>query len=246
MSSEIKHRTVASVMTPAERVATVRPGAPYKEIARILTERQISALPVLGEGDRVLGIVSEADLLPKESRSGQPAPEHPPLTPSQARGRHKAEAATALELMTTPAVTITAEEDVSEAARRMEQHRIKRLPVIGPDRRLVGIVSRRDILRVFLRTDEDLLDDVRTLLIDEFWIAPEGWDVQVTDGTVRLAGRMTNRSTVRIAQSAVRRIDGVVAVESDLTYEFDDTAVKPDGEFPYHGVFSGHRRGRHG
>lgn len=242
----MKHRSVASVMTAAEKVVTVRPGTSYKEIARILTERQISALPVLGEGDRVLGIVSEADLLSKESRSHQPVPGRPPLTPSEARSRHKAEAATALELMTTPVVTITAAEDVSEAARRMEEHRIKRLPVIGADRRLVGIVSRRDILRVFLRTDEDLLDEVHALLIDDFWIAPEGWDVQVTDGTVRLAGRMANRSTVRIAEAGVRRIEGVVAVENDLTYEFDDTGVKPDGDYPYQGVFSGHRRARHG
>jgi CBS domain-containing protein len=128
----------------------------------------------------------------------------------------------------------------------MEQHRIKRLPVIGADRRLVGIVSRRDILRVFLRADEDLLDEVHALLIDDFWIAPEGWDVQVTDGTVRLAGRMPNRSTVRIAEAGVRRIEGVVAVENDLTYEFDDTTAKPDGDYPYQGVFSGHRRVRHG
>ncbi len=240
----MKHRTVASVMTPAEKVVAVRPGTLYKEIARILTEREISALPVLGEGGRVLGIVSEADLLAKESRSQLPAPTHPPLTPAQARARHKAAAATALELMTTPVITITADEDVSEAARRMEEHRVKRLPVIGPDHRLVGIISRRDILRIFLRSDEDLVDDVRTLLVDEFWIAPEGWDVHVTNGTVRLAGRMKNRSTVRIAQNAARRVDGVVAVESELTYEFDDTAVKPDGGYPYHGVFSGRRRAR--
>ena len=242
----MKHRTVASVMTPVEKVVTVRPGTPYKEIARLLTGREISALPVLGEGDRVLGIVSEADLLPKESRSQQPAPTHPPLTPSMARSRHKADAATALELMTTPVVTVTADEDVSEAARRMEVHRVKRLPVTGPDRRLVGIVSRRDILRVFLRTDQDLLEDVRTLLVDEFWIDPEGWDVEVTEGTVRLIGRMENRGTARIAESAVRRIDGVVAVENDLTYEFDDTKVKPDGDYPYHGVFSGRHRTHNG
>lgn len=241
----MKHRTVASVMTPAEKVVTVRPGTPYKEIARLLTEHEVSALPVLGEGDQVLGIVSEADLLPKESRSQRPAPTRPPLTPSQARTRHKAVAATALELMTTPVVTIAADEDVSEAARQMEEHRIKRLPVIGPDRTLLGIVSRRDILRVFLRIDEDLLDDIRTLLVDEFWIDPQGWDIEVTEGTVRLTGRMENRSTTRIAKKAARRIDGVVAVESELTYAFDDTAVKPAGDYPYHGVFAGHHRAHH-
>lgn len=98
----MKHRTVAAVMTPAEKVVTVLPGTPYKEIARLLTEHEISALPVLGEDHRVLGIVSEADLLPKESRSQEPPPARPPLTPTQARNRHKAEAATALELMTAP------------------------------------------------------------------------------------------------------------------------------------------------
>src|SRR5437016_11157583 len=86
---KIKHRTVASVMTPAEKVVTVRPGTPYKQIARLLTEHQISAMPVLGEADRVLGIVSEADLLPKEITSQQPAPVHPPFTPAQARSRHR-------------------------------------------------------------------------------------------------------------------------------------------------------------
>ena len=143
-------------------------------------------------------------------------------------------------------VTITAAEDVSEAARRLERHRIKRMPVIDHDRKLVGIISRRDILRVFLRTDDQLLDDVRALLVDEFWIDPEGWDIEVTDGTVRLTGQMANRSTVRIAENSVRRIDGVVAVESELTYEFDDTAAKPDGDYPYHGVFSGNHRARNG
>jgi CBS-domain-containing membrane protein len=176
--------------------------------------------------------------------STRPLPAHPPWTPAQARSRHKAEAATALELMTAPAVTITADEDVSEAARRMESHRIKRLPVVDAHRRLVGIVSRRDILRIFLRSDEELLDDVRALLVEDFWIAPQGWDVQVADGTVRLTGQMETRSTARIAENAVRRIDGVVAVESELTFEFDDTAVKPDGEPPFHGVFTGHRHDR--
>jgi CBS domain-containing protein len=242
----MKHRSVWSVMTPAERVVTVRPGTPYKEIVRLLTDHQISALPILGEGDRVLGIVSEADLLPKESRAQTPVPGRLPLTLKEAQSRHKAEAATALELMTTPVVTITAAQDVSEAARRLESHRIKRMPVIDHERRLVGIVSRRDILRVFLRTDDQLLDDVRALLVDDFLIDPEGWDIEVTDGTVRLTGRMANRSTARIAENSVRRIDGVVAVESDLTYEFDDTATKPDGDYPYHGVFSGHHRAQHG
>src|SRR5579859_4479659 len=126
----MKHRTVADVMTPAEKVVSVRPGTPYQEIVRLLTEHRISALPVLGAAGRVLGVVSEADLLPKESRSQQPLPPRPAFTPKEAQTRHKAEADTALELMTAPAITIAADEDVSEAARRLELHRIKRLPVV--------------------------------------------------------------------------------------------------------------------
>jgi len=240
----MKHRTVANVMTPAETVVSVHPGTPYKEIVRLLTEHQISALPVLGDAGRVLGVVSEADLLPKESRSQLPPPARLAFTSREAQTRHKAEADTALELMTAPAITITAEEDVSEAARRLEMHRIKRLPVVDETGRLVGIVSRRDILRIFLRTDQELLDEARALLVDDFWILPEGWSARVENGTVHLTGGMDRRSTVRIAESAVRRIDGVVSVESELTYAEDDTQTKPGEDHPYRGIFSGHRHSR--
>ncbi len=238
----MKHRTVADVMTPAEKVVSARPGTPYKAIVRLLTEHRISALPVLGEAGRVLGIVSEADLLPKESRSQQPPPARLALSSREAQTRHKAEAETALELMTAPAITITPGEDVSEAARRLETHRIKRLPVVDGECRLVGIVSRRDILRVFLRTDEELQNEVHALLVDDFWILPKGWSAWVENGTVHLSGRMDRRSTVRIAESAVRRIDGVVAVESDLTYAEDDSASSPVKDYPYKGILSGHYR----
>jgi CBS domain-containing protein len=236
------HRTVGNVMTPAAQVVTVSPGTVYKEIVRLLTEHAVSALPVLGEAKRVLGIVSEADLLAKESRAQAPDPLRPPLTPKESITRHKAQAATAVELMTAPAVTIGADEDVSAAARKLEAHRIKRMPVVDGNGRLVGIVSRRDLLRVFLRSDDELEEEVRSLLVDAFWIDPEGWTAQVYDGRVLLSGRMDRRSTVRIAESAVRRIDGVVAVESDLTYAEDDTDLRPVKEPPFKGVFSGWHR----
>jgi CBS domain-containing protein len=236
----MKHRTVANVMTPAETVVSVHPGTPYKEIVRLLTEHQISALPVLGDAGRVLGVVSEADLLPKESRSQQPPPARSAFTSREAQLRHKAEADTALELMTAPAITITAEEDVSKAARRLETHRIKRLPVVDETGRLVGIVSRRDILRIFLRTDQELLDEARALLVDDFWIAPDGWTARVEGGTLHLTGCMDRRSTVRIAESAVRHIDGIVAVQSELTYEVDDAETRPTKGSPYRGIFTGH------
>jgi CBS domain-containing protein len=240
----MRHRTVAAVMTPVERVVTGRPGTPYKEIARLLTEHGVSALPIVGDADRVLGIVSEADLLHKESRAQLGEPALPPLTPAQARRRHKAQAATGVELMTSPAVTITPDDDVAEAARRLESHHIKRMPVVDSTGRLAGIISRRDILRVFLRTDAELCDEARTVLVDDLWIDPEGWSVDVEQGTVHLTGRMDRRSTVRIAEATVRRIDGIVAVHSTLTYDEDDTVLKPERDPSFHGVFSGHRSGR--
>jgi CBS domain-containing protein len=238
------YRTVGDLMTPVERVVTVNPGTPYKEIARLLTEHRVSGLPVVGDAERVLGIVSEADLLAKESGSPEEASALPPLTPAQARHRHKAGAAIAAELMTAPAVTVTPEDDVSEAARLLEGHHIKRMPVVDSVGHLVGIISRRDILSLFLRSDRELQDDVRTLLVDELWIDPEGWTATVEEGTVYLSGRMDRRTTVRIAESSVRRIDGVVAVENALTYAEDDTALKPGVEPPFRGIFSGHRRVR--
>ena len=227
------YRTVGALMTPGERVVTVRPGTPYQEVVRLLTEHGISAMPVVGDAERVLGIVAAADL-----------PAQPPADPAQARGAHKAEAATAGELMTAPAITVTPEDDVSEAARLLGNHRIKRLPVVDSTGRLVGIVSRHDVLRLFLRSDRELQDEVRSLLVDELWIDPQGWNATVERGTVYLSGRMARRSAVRIAESTARRIDGVVAVENALTYDEDDSAPKPDGEPPVRGMLSGRRRVR--
>jgi CBS domain-containing protein len=234
------HRTVGSVMTPAAKVVSVRPGTPYKQIVRLLTQNAVSAVPVLGEAGHVLGVVSEADLLLKESRTGSAA-SRPALSAKQSLARHKAEGATAVELMTAPAVIVGPDEQIAAAARLLEEHRIKRLPVVDGEGRLVGIVSRRDLLRVFLRTDQELAEELRSLLVDSFWIDPRGWSVRVSEGRVLLSGRMDRRSTVRIAQSAAHRVDGVVAVDSELTYAEDDTNVRPVKDVPYKGVFSSWR-----
>jgi len=238
------HRTVGGLMTPVERVVTVRPGTPYQEVARLLAEHAIGAVPVVGDAERVLGILSEADLPPRESGSRLAPPTLPPVTPAPAHGRHKADAVTAGELMTAPAITVTPEDDVSEAARLLDNHRIKRMPVVDSTGRLVGIVSRHDVLRLFLRSDRELEDEVRSLLVDELWIDPAGWNAVVEQGTVYLSGRMRRRSTVRVAETSARRVDGVVAVENALTYDEDDSGLKPAGEPSVRGVFSGHRRVR--
>ncbi|MBS2961518.1 CBS domain-containing protein [Actinocrinis puniceicyclus] len=241
------HRTVESVMTPVAQVVSVRPGTPYKEVVKLLTQHAVSAVPVLGEAGHVLGVVSEADLLFKETRTASSGSARAAISPKQALSRHKAEGATAVELMTAPAVTIRPDEQVAAAARRLEEHRIKRMPVVDGEGRLVGIVSRRDLLRVFLRTDREMEAELRSLLVDSFWIDPNGWSARVSEGRVLLSGRMDRRSTVRIAESAARRIDGVVAVDNELTYTEDDSQVPPVREVPFKGVFAGLHRsgGRH-
>jgi len=231
------HMTVADVMTPATRVITATSDTTYKQVATLLSEHHISALPVLDADGRVIGVVSEADLLPKESRSQDAPTNRPAASLSEHHARQKARAATAAELMTTPAVTVTAGTPVSQAARRMERARVKRLPVLDPDGRLAGLVSRADILRVFLRSDAQLLEDVHELLVEQFWIDPAGWSADVDDGVVRLSGQMETNSLVQIAVHAVGRIDGVVAVENDLTYALDDTELRSVPDAPYGSVF---------
>jgi CBS-domain-containing membrane protein len=220
-------------MTPADRVVSAEPGTQYKEIAKLMSGYRVSALPVIGEDGRVVGIVSEADLLAKESRSRDAPSTRPAASLSEHHARRKAQAGVAANLMSKPAITVSPGTDLAEAARRMERGRIKRLPVVDYDGRLAGIVSRADILRVFLRSDEELLEDVRELLIDQFWIEPEGWSARVEGGVVTLSGRMEQRSTVQIAANAVRRIDGVVGVENELTFAVDDGRLRPDPAAPY-------------
>jgi CBS-domain-containing membrane protein len=231
------HMTVADVMTPATRVVTATTDTTYKQVATLLSQHHISALPVIDTDDMVIGVVSEADLLPKESRSQDAPTSRPAASLSEHHARQKARAATAADLMTTPAVTLAAGTPVSEAARRMEHLRVKRLPVIDADGRLAGIVSRADILRVFLRSDAQLLEDVHELLVQQFWIDPAGWSVGVDDGVVRLSGQMETHSLVQIAAHAVGRIDGVVAVENELTYALDDTKLRSVPDAPYGSVF---------
>ena len=203
----MKHRMVSSVMTPAEQVVSVRPETLFKEVARLLDEHRISAVPVLDDDLRVIGIVSEADLLAREGlfeERREPA------------ARKKAAADTAAELMTSSVVRIGPGEDIVQAARLMEARKVKRLPVTDPGGRLVGIVSRRDLLRVFLRSDEDLLADVVRLL-DLVGVAPGDVRIQVRAGIVHLSGELPYPRLAEVIGTLTRQIDGVVDVVNRLT-----------------------------
>ncbi|HKP98695.1 MAG TPA: CBS domain-containing protein [Actinomycetes bacterium] len=217
-------RRVRDVMT--QDVVTVDQHASFKEVARVLTERRVSALPVLDGEARVVGIVSEADLLLKEE-----FPEGPPegrLFEGRRRrhARVKVAGDTAAEVMTSPAVTIGPDASIPEAARLLHHHGIKRLPVVDPAGPLLGIVSRADLLKIFLRADADIATEVRQeVLRRAMWMDPDTVVVEVRDGVVTLTGQLERRSLISITVSLVRGLDGVVDVVDRLSFEVDDTPI---------------------
>lgn len=217
-------RRVREVMT--QDVVTVDEHAPFKDVATLITERRVSAVPVLDREGRVLGIVSEADLLLKEEFPEGSASRRLFQGRRQRIDRAKAAGDTAAELMTAPAVTVGPDASVAEAARLLYRHGIKRLPVVDPAGPLLGIVSRADLLKVFLRPDADIAADVRLqVLMLGMWMDPDTVVVDVRDGVVTLTGQLERRSLIPITVSLVRGLDGVVDVVDRLTFELDDLPI---------------------
>ncbi|MCF2528919.1 CBS domain-containing protein [Yinghuangia soli] len=221
------HQRVESQMTTD--VVTVRPGTPFKEVVRILREHRIAAAPVL-DGDEVVGVVSESDLLRKEAERDGPAPFPLRILTRRAvrAAREKARAATAGALMTSPAVIVEPSTPVADAARLMERHHVAHLPVVDPSGRLCGIVSRGDLLRVFLRPDDRIGNEIRDDIIrDTMRVDPSTVDVHVADGIVDLSGRLERRSLIGILVRLCRGVDGVVDVREHLAYADDDMRIRP-------------------
>ena len=217
-------RRVRDVMT--REVVTVDEQASFKEIAAAMADRRVSALPVLDASGRVAGIVSEADLLLKEEFPGAPGGGRLFQSRRQRIERAKAAGGTAAELLTTPAVTVGPDASVTEAARLLHRHGIKRLPVVDPAGPLLGVVSRADLLKVFLRADVDIAQEIRReVLLRAMWVDPGSVTVQVRDGVVTLTGQLDRRSLIPIAVSLVHGIDGVVDVVDRLTFELDDSPI---------------------
>jgi CBS domain-containing protein len=204
---------VADVMT--YNVVAVRQDAGFKEIVEVMHRRRVSAFPVLDAADRVVGVVSEADLLLHEVfpawAAGTPR--------TSGRVSAKAAALTAGELMTSPAITIGPGATVNEAARIMHSRNVKRLPVIDADRRLAGIVSRVDLLGVYDRPDTQIAADVSEgVLAGDFVLDPSEFTVTVSGGVVTISGRVASQDgAVRLLQ-AIWDVAGVVDVRDRLSY----------------------------
>ncbi|MDT0467424.1 CBS domain-containing protein [Streptomyces gibsoniae] len=207
---------VSDVMT--QSVVAVRRNAPFKEIVQTLGQWKVSALPVLEGDGRVIGVVSEADLLPKEEFHDHD------LTLYEQHERladiAKAGAATAEELMSTPAVTVHPDVTLAQAARIMAVRHVKRLPVVDDEDILRGIVSRGDLLKVFLRPDDDIEEEVRRTVVSYLFPAlSHTIHVHVHEGVVTLRGRVQDTSLISVAARLVRAVEGVVDVEPHLTGE---------------------------
>jgi CBS domain-containing protein len=220
--------TVVDVMTV--NVITVRESATFHDMALLLKQHAVSALPVIGAEDSLVGIVSEADLLLKETAPSEPSRLWPESRQHRSE-RTKAEAACAADVMTRVVITVTQRTSLAGAARLMHEHGVKRLPVVDGDGMLVGIVSRRDLLSAFTRSDEDIRHDiVDGIMPGWLGIAPENMTVAVKAGIVNLCGTLARRSDIEAVEHVVAHLDGVVRVDAELAYEFDDRHVTPARE----------------
>jgi CBS domain-containing protein len=223
--------TVGEIMTRS--VLSVRPEAPLKEVARLLVEHRISGLPVVDDSERVVGVISEGDLLVKEQR--RDAIRHRPLARifgDSAETRQmlaKAEASTAGDAMTTPAITIESERPVGVAAARMIDRKVNRLPVTEHGR-LVGIVTRADVIRAFVQTDDELADAIRhEVLLRSMWLDPSKFSIEVTNGMVKIHGTVERRSTAAMVERMVAMLPGIVSVAADIAWTLDDRDLRATG-----------------
>jgi CBS domain-containing protein len=210
---------VEDVMT--KKVVTVGPDTDFKTCVNLLRTHRISAMPVV-DGDFVLGIVSEFDLLLKEEGRD-------PSAHLKWRQRGQAEARTAGDVMAHPALCIGAGASITDAARLMHKRTVKRLPVVDAQGRLVGIVSRHDLLRSFLLSDESIRREVaEDLLARALWIDQHAVAVEVRDGVVALTGELETKSLADLVTRLVGSIDGVVGVDNGLAFRLDDTHLKAE------------------
>lgn len=212
---------VIDVMT--SEVITVSRDTPMKEAARRMIQAGVSGLPVVDDSGVITGIITEADFVESEAARAWGRQRRRLLGAVVGEARH-AEAHIVGEAMTSHPVVIDQESDVTEAARKMAEHGVKRLPVVTPDGRLVGIVSRSDILMAYARPDEIIEDEIRNDIVERVLLLdPDDIEVDVVDGDVSLKGTVPTKTDARLLEELVDRLEGVTGVGVDLSWERDDT-----------------------
>jgi len=206
-------------------VVAVGPDEDFKTVARLMHLHEVSALPVVDPEGKLVGIISESDLLAKERERGT----NRPMLGLRRSEDNLAAARTAGDVMTSPAICISPEASIPEAARLMYREAVKRLPVIDHKGDLQGIVSRADLLKTFTRSDESIRRDIiEEVLKKSLSIEPRTVRVDVLNGLVRLSGEVETKSLARLITRMVERIEGTVAVDSQLTGRLDDSKVHVD------------------
>ncbi|MGZ4416323.1 MAG: CBS domain-containing protein [Gaiellaceae bacterium] len=215
----------------SREVLTVAPETSLKDVAGLLSHHRISGLPVCDANGRVLGVISEADILQKEQgRTPEGSGLFAWLFERDNEAAAKIAARTAGEAMTSPAVSIEPGRPLSEAARLMIERSINRLPVVA-NNELVGIVTRADLVRAFHRSDEEIKHEISDdVLLRTLWFPPERLTISVENGEVTLGGKVDNRSEAELAAAFVSRVPGVIDVHSNLTWSVDDLARRTGSE----------------
>jgi CBS domain-containing protein len=201
-----------------------------KELAALLTEHQISGVPVADADGSIVGVVSEADVLMKQV--GRPISRRRPLEwifgDSQDPEEMRRKVATTVgEAMSAPAITIEADGPLRDAAALMIDSKVNRLPVLA-DGRLVGIVTRADMVRAYLRRDDDAERAVREQVFRKtMWLDPDKYEISVREGALSLGGKVDRKSTADILERLSGLVEGVDRVQNRLTWELDDSNLEP-------------------
>ncbi len=211
------HVRVLDIMTID--VITTTPSTYLKEAARVMVGAGVSGLPVVDESGTLVGIITEADFLEREADR----PQRRLLSAMIEERGPIVDAETVGEVMTREPVVIFPEATVTEAARVMAHHHVKRLPVVDSSGALVGIISRADVVAVFTRPDDVIEDEIREDIVKRvLLLEANSLDVDVANGVVTISGTAPTATDARLLEALIRRIDGVVRLESHVAFDVDD------------------------
>lgn len=205
-------------------LVTIGPDDTIKEAARLMVKERVSGLPVTDADGRLVGIVTEADFLERElDREG---PAGGLLAAVFGPAGRQPDAVTVREVMSAQPITVAADATLSEAARLMATNSVKRLPVIDADGAVIGVLSRADIVAAFARPDELIDDEIREDIVRRvLFVDPDTLSIAVTDGIVALGGQLPTKSDARMLEELCRRLEGVISVDSTLSWKVDDTKL---------------------